>query len=251
MRRIDSISRPKPRARGSLTSVVHSLFRRRGVVTELYLTQRKLPWGQLTEPKRAKRQRRASSDDNKIDSKKQISPTSAPTQSKTTPSTKIDLFILRHGEAGNRMTVVEEDSERPLTTEGRIEMQKIAKSLKAVGLQTNQIYTSPLKRARETAEITAKILNIPTLKEWDELRPDGSKAALYRKLAGLEQNSRLILVGHEPYLTSLIGEIIGTASPKVVLKKGGLAKVRITSFTPRVSGELRWLLTPKVITKMS
>ena len=191
------------------------------------------------------------SDDEEIDSKKPTSPTPVRTPPKTPPPAKIDLFILRHGEAGNRMTVVEEDSERPLTQEGRAEMQKIAKSLKAIGLQTNQIYTSPLKRARETAEIAARILNIPTLEEWDELTPDGNKAALYRKLARLEQNSRVILVGHEPYLTSMIGEIIGTTSPSVVLKKGGVAKVRITSFTPRISGELRWLLTPKLIARMS
>jgi len=44
---------------------------------------------------------------------------------------------------------------------------------------------------------------------------------------------------------------MGTTSAKIVLKKGGVAKVRITSFTPRVSGELRWLLTPKIIAKMS
>jgi len=169
----------------------------------------------------------------------------------TAPPAKIDLFILRHGEAGNRMAVVEEDSERPLTPEGRADMQKIAKSLKAIGLQTNKIYTSPVKRARETAEIAAKILNISTLEEWNELKPEGSKAALYRKLERLERNSRLILVGHEPYLTSMMGEIIGTTSPKIVLKKGGVAKVRITSFTPRISGELRWLLTPKIMTKMS
>jgi len=205
----------------------------------------------LTEPKGARRTTGALSEDKAIDSKRPTSSRAARTRSKKPSPTKIELFILRHGEAGNRMTVVEEDSERPLTMEGRAEMQKIAKSLKAVGLQTNQIYTSPLKRARETAEITAKILNIPTLEEWDELKPDGSKTALYRKLARLEQNSRLILVGHEPYLTSLIGEIIGTTSPKVVLKKGGVARVRITSFTPRISGELRWLLTPKIITKMS
>jgi phosphohistidine phosphatase len=49
----------------------------------------------------------------------------------------------------------------------------------------------------------------------------------------------------------MIGEIIGTTSAKIVLKKGGVGKIRITSFTPRISGELRWLLTPKVITKMS
>jgi phosphohistidine phosphatase len=149
------------------------------------------------------------------------------------------------------MTVMERDSERPLTPEGRTEMQKIAKSLKAIGFQTDQIYTSPLRRARETAEIAAKILEIPTLEEWDELKPDGSKTGLYRKLARLGQNSRPILVGHEPYLSSMIGEIMGTTSAKIVLKKGGVAKVRITSFTPRVSGELRWLLTPKIIAKMS
>ncbi len=198
-----------------------------------------------------RKQRRALSDHKEVDTKKATSPTSVRTPSKTAPPTRIDLFILRHGEAGNRMTVVEKDSERPLTPEGRAEMQKIAKSLKAAGLQTSQIYTSPLKRARETAEITAQILKIPKLEEWDELKPDGSKAALYRKLARLEQNSRLFLVGHEPYLSSMIGEIIGTTGARLVLKKGGLGKVRITSFTPRISGELRWLLTPKMIAKMS
>ena len=149
------------------------------------------------------------------------------------------------------MTAAEEDSERPLTPEGRAEMQKIAKSLKTVGLQIDRIYTSPLRRARETAEIAARILEIPVLEEWDELKPDGSKAAVYRKLARLEQNSRLVLVGHEPYLSSMMGEIIGTKDVRLSLKKGGLGKVRITSFTPRVSGELRWLLTPKIITRMS
>ena len=205
----------------------------------------------MTEPKRVRRQRGAFSDHEEVEIKKATSPTSALTPSKTATSTKIDIFILRHGEAGNRMTVVEKDSERPLTPEGRTEIQEIAKSLKTVGLQTDRIYTSPLRRARETAEIAAKALNIRTLEEWDELKPDGSKAELYRKLARLEQNSRPILVGHEPYLTSMIGEIIGTTGAKIVLKKGGIGKVRITSFTPRISGELRWLLTPKIITQMS
>src|SRR5438445_149463 len=81
----------------------------------------------------------------KVNVKKAASPTFVRTPSTTAASTKIDLFILRHGEAGNRMSVVKEDSERPLTLEGRIEMQKIAKSLKAVGLQTDRICTSPLR----------------------------------------------------------------------------------------------------------
>src|SRR5437879_2766894 len=133
MRRIDSISRPKPRACGSLTILVQLMvLNRESVVTELYLTHRNLPSGQLTEPKRAKRQGRAFSDKKEVEIKKATTLTPVRTPSKTAGSTKIDLFILRHGEAGNRMTVVEKDSERPLTPEGRTEMQKIAKSLKAI-----------------------------------------------------------------------------------------------------------------------
>ncbi len=149
------------------------------------------------------------------------------------------------------MTVVEKDSERPLTAEGRLEMKKIAKSLKSAGLKADRVFTSPLRRARETAEIAAKILKIPKTEEWVELKPDGSKASLYRKLARLQRGSRAMLVGHEPYLSSMIGEIIGSPSSRLVLRKGGLGKVRINSFSPRISGELRWLLTPKLITKMS
>lgn len=204
----------------------------------------------MTEPRRPKKQSGSSSDEKTIDRKNPTSSKHKLTPSKK-PPTKIDVFILRHGEAGNRMTGVEEDSVRPLTPSGRIEIQKIVKSLKTVGLQTDRIYASPLRRARETADIAARILKIPILEEWDELKPDGSKEALYRKLARLEQNSRPILVGHEPHLSSMIGEIIGTKDARIVLKKGGLAKVRITSFTPRISGELRWLLTPKITAKMS
>ena len=205
----------------------------------------------MRELREQKKQSATSSEDERGPSEKTTSPTRKVPGKKTTAPTKIDIFVLRHAEAGNRMTVAEEDSKRPLTPGGRIEMQKIAKSLKTVGLQTDRIYTSPLRRARETAEITARILKIPILEEWDELKPDGNKQALYRKLSGLEQDSRPILVGHEPHLSSVIGEIIGTPDARIVLKKGGLAKVRITSFTPRISGELRWLLTPKITAKMS
>jgi phosphohistidine phosphatase len=205
----------------------------------------------LRELREQKRQGAASSEDERVPSKKIASPTRKVPGKETTTPTKIDIFVLRHGEAGNRMTIVDEDSKRPLTPGGRIEMQKIAKSLKTVGLQTDRIYASPLRRARETAEIVARILKIPKVEEWDELKPDGSKQALYRKLAKLERNSRPILVGHEPHLSSMIGEIIGTPEARIVLKKGGFARVRITSFTPRISGELRWLLTPKITAKMS
>ena len=161
------------------------------------------------------------------------------------------LFILRHGEAGNRMTDAAKDSDRALTPKGKAEMEKIGRSLRESGLSAKQVVTSPLRRARETAEIIANTLKIPILEEWNDLRPNGDRESLYRKLARIERSSSLFLVGHEPYLTSIIGEIIGAPNARLVLKKGGLAKVRVTSFAPRVSGELRWLLTPKLMTGMS
>lgn len=161
------------------------------------------------------------------------------------------LFILRHGEAGSHMIDVARDSNRALTENGKTEMQKIGKSLKKSGLRARQIVTSPLRRARETAEIIANTLKIPLLEEWDDLKPDGDRESLYRKLARIETSSNVILVGHEPYLTSMIGEIIGAPDARLVLKKGGLAKVRVTSVAPRVHGELCWLLTPKLMAEMS
>ena len=164
-------------------------------------------------------------------------------------SQNLDLLIIRHGEAGARMTNMEQDFKRSLTSEGRTEVRRIVKSLKNAGLKAERIYTSPLLRAKETAEIAARILQIPMLEQWDELRPDGDRRSLYRKLA--KEGSQIVIVGHEPYLTSMIGEIIGTPGARLVLKKGGVAKVRISAFVPQVSGELRWLLTPKMMTKMS
>lgn len=161
------------------------------------------------------------------------------------------LFILRHGEAGVRMIDAAKDDGRALTANGRAEIREIGKSLKKSGIAASQIVTSPLRRARETAEIVAHALKIPLLEEWDELKPDGDRESLYRKLARIEKSSTLVVVGHEPYLTSMIGEIIGAPNARLSLKKGGLAKLRITSSAPHVSGELRWLLTPKLMAGMS
>ena len=79
---------------------------------------------------------------------------------------------------------------------------------------------------------------------------------LYERLRKLRPDYAVMFVGHEPYLTTSIGEIVGRDGPgsssvRIVLKKGGLAKVSLTGFNPRIAGELRWLLTPKQLRKMA
>ena len=129
--------------------------------------------------------------------------------------------------------------------------------LKDLGVEFDTIITSPLKRAHQTASIVSKIFNIESnLMNWDELQPEGNRIELYRKLASeqlFKQESAVLIVGHEPYLSSLISEIISetNASSHVVLKKAGLAKIRITSQAQTTHGELEWLLTPKPMKNIS
>jgi len=169
----------------------------------------------------------------------------------------MDLFLLRHGEAGKRMPIAAKDTERALTVAGRQEIEEVAEGIKELGYKFDTIVSSPLKRAKDTATIVNKALgrNAP-VEVWGELSPESSTREFYRRLAKLRPGSVVLCVGHEPYLTSAIGEITGregetTQGYRIALKKGGLAKVSVTGFNPRISGELRWLLTPRQIRKMA
>jgi phosphohistidine phosphatase len=169
----------------------------------------------------------------------------------------MDLFILRHGEA-DKSSDGNDDFSRPLTVAGATDVTCVAEWLKDLGVKFSAIITSPLKRAHQTASIVSKIFNIEnTLMNWEELRPEGNRIELFRKLSSeqlFKQESAVLIVGHELYLSSLISEIIyeANASNHVVLKKAGLAKIRITSqYVRTMHGELEWLLTPKLMKNIS
>lgn len=168
----------------------------------------------------------------------------------------MDIFLLRHGEAGKTIPVNARDRERDLTAAGKEEMRKIGEAMAGLGFEFEIVATSPLKRASETASIVNKALGRRTgVEEWPELSPEHEREALYRRLARLKPTLSVLCVGHEPYLTTAIGEMIGqggdgSAGFRVALKKGGMAKVAVSGFSPRINGELRWLLTPRQIRKM-
>lgn len=165
----------------------------------------------------------------------------------------MDLFIFRHAEAGNRLPARARDAERSLTAEGKEELEDVARSLSRLKLRPDHIISSPLKRSRETANIVAKALkNRGKVELWDELKPEGSKQALYQRLSKLKPESRVLCIGHEPYLTQAVNEIMGhQGPPRIVLRKCGLVRISIKAFNPKVEGELRWLLTPRLLKRMS
>jgi phosphohistidine phosphatase len=165
----------------------------------------------------------------------------------------LDLFILRHAEAGKSLPASAKDAERSLTAEGKDELEDVARALSRLKIRPDHIISSPLKRARETANEAAKALKKrDDVEIWDELKPEGSRQELYKRLSKLKPESVVLCVGHEPYLSQVINEAMGhQGNPRIVVRKCGLARVSIKAFSPKVEGELRWLLTPRLLKRMS
>jgi phosphohistidine phosphatase len=159
----------------------------------------------------------------------------------------MDLYLVRHGESGRSLADVKRDKERSLTSEGRKEVEEIADCIKRLGVEFDEIATSPLPRAKETAQIIATCQKKAKLSMWDELRPEGDGRAMLSRLAKMGHESKVLLVGHEPYLTSAVADLMGARSGTILLKKAGLIRLRVTSFAPSAKGELRWLLSPRVL----
>lgn len=165
----------------------------------------------------------------------------------------VDLYVLRHGEAGKRLAAGSKDSERALTVAGAKEVEEIAGALSELDIKLDLVATSPLARAKQTAVIVSKKLKIKKdkLQDWDELKPEGSRTKLYEKLARFKPEASVMVVGHEPYLSTLVSDLVFDGQKgRIVLKKGGLVRVGVTSFRPKPRGELRWLLTPRHMKRM-
>jgi phosphohistidine phosphatase len=163
----------------------------------------------------------------------------------------MDLYIVRHGESGRSLADSKRDNERTLTTAGREEVEEIADSIERLGVEFDEIASSPLPRAKETAQIIAKRQTTSKLQMWDELRPEGDRQAILSQLAKMGHESAVLLVGHEPYLTDMVADLMGAKRGSILLKKAGLIRVRVTSFAPSAKGELRWLLSPRVLKAVS
>ena len=158
----------------------------------------------------------------------------------------MDLFLLRHGIAVDRDEFdYASDAARPLTPKGKKQLRQIAAALRAMELHFDAIFSSPLVRARQTAEIVAKKLK-QRLSFADELKPGGDLKKLLRKISKQKPAvENILLVGHEPDFSELISLLVtGQTGASVALKKGGLAKLEIEKIRDGKCATLAWLLTP-------
>jgi phosphohistidine phosphatase len=155
----------------------------------------------------------------------------------------LQLYFLRHGIADWPNWDRRRDDERPLTDEGVEKMRAEAKAIQRLDLQLDAILTSPLLRARQTAESVARRLGLEVIEE-PALAPGFDVERLGGVLRRHAADGAIMLVGHEPDLSRTIGQLI--SGGRVAMKKGGLARVDLDALDPP-GGELVWLLAPKTL----
>jgi phosphohistidine phosphatase len=149
------------------------------------------------------------------------------------------LTIVRHGKAVDRDIWHGDDRDRPLTREGLAQSRACLRALHAA-VQADEVWTSPWKRARQTADLAAEIWDLP-LTECAWLAGESTEIPDWSRF--LRGAGELALIGHEPDLGRFIGQMIG--GRPVPLKKGGVA---ILDGMPRPGQmELRMLAAPKQI----
>jgi phosphohistidine phosphatase len=160
------------------------------------------------------------------------------------------LYLIRHAIAYERGPKWPDDTKRPLTHAGIAKMRRAAKGIVAAGVKIDVVLSSPLVRARQTADIVAGAYKRPPkIVEAKELAPDQSAEAVAKLLASHRQAGVLALVGHEPDLGQLTAWLIGASRP-ISFKKGGAARIELHEPAVRGSGQLVWLVTPSLMRKI-
>jgi phosphohistidine phosphatase len=158
----------------------------------------------------------------------------------------MNLYLMRHaiavdaGENGD-------DQQRVLTERGRKKLERIARNFEKLDLEFDLILTSPYLRARQTAEVVADALEIraKAVLETENLTPLGFADKLVDEINARGALENLLIVGHEPYLSQLIGMLVaGDASLSIEMKKAGLCKLSIERLSYGRCARLEWLLTP-------
>jgi phosphohistidine phosphatase len=166
----------------------------------------------------------------------------------------VDIYIIRHGDANSDEKNLIDDSKRILSETGVKEIENASRFFSELEIKFDYIFTSPLKRAKQTTEIVAKNQKKSHVVDLSELKPEGNVDELCQKLAKQQESSTILIVGHNPLLSDLVDHIIVSndrATSNISLKTGGIARIKTTSLQPKLKGQLEWFLSPKLIRKVS
>ena len=158
----------------------------------------------------------------------------------------MQIYRLRHGIAEDARPG-QADADRALTPEGIKRLREILKRARTASVAPTVIVTSPYVRARQTAELAKEILGYEDeLSPSSKLTPMASPMDTWAEVRALRREPSLLLVGHEPHMSSFTGYLLGTPELRVDFKKGAMVRIDLLDFGVHPRGILKWMMAPKL-----
>lgn len=161
------------------------------------------------------------------------------------PVQGLEIYLLRHADAGDPMQWPGDDADRPLSKKGRRQAKRLGDLLEAIRLRPDAIMSSPKLRALDTAKVVGRRVGAEATVD-QRLAGGFDGGDLEALIGGLDPGaSRLVIVGHDPDFSELLSWLVGSS---LELRKGALARVDLPDREVGPGrGLLRWLLPPDAI----
>ncbi|MEM9807228.1 MAG: phosphohistidine phosphatase SixA [Cyanobacteria bacterium P01_D01_bin.56] len=159
------------------------------------------------------------------------------------------VYFVRHGIAAERGTY-KDDDQRPLVEKGLHKTRKVAQRLADFNIRFDRLLTSPLVRARQTADVLCETALAESYQVFTPLAPNGDIHEWLNWLRDYQANHQTIgLVGHEPDLTDWAQQLVhGDCNSKWVLKKAGILGVTVPNAEQALgNSHLFWLAPPRFV----
>lgn len=161
------------------------------------------------------------------------------------------LILVRHGIADTPGQRVVSDADRALTPRGRKRTEAAARGLRVLGCAPDRIVTSPLRRAVETAEIIAAVLDPPpSVMTADPWAPDTPLPSVLSWLKTVEE-SEMLIVGHMPSLGALTSILVaGHDNADIRFKKAAACCLTLRRKPAPGGARLEWLIQPAALRRL-
>lgn len=163
----------------------------------------------------------------------------------------MNLYLIRHAIAEEE-SATGEDSQRVLTEKGAKKMRAIAKGLRALGVEFDFILAGPYVRAEQTAGILADVFKMKKKFAVSEnLTPMGDPDLLFAEINEKYSVNSLAIVGHEPYLSTLVSLLTANGSAvDMTFKKGGVCYLAAEDLHHARKATLEWLMPPGILVEI-
>ena len=161
----------------------------------------------------------------------------------------ITLYLVRHGIAVDPDPQGLDDAGRPLTAEGRSRFRRGAKAFARLGEHVDHLFTSPLVRAVQTAELLAYALRRDEVAVLKQLEPHISAAELFAEVGKrVKDGQSVALVGHDPQMSSAVALAAGLTpqdSMRVEFRKGSIVRIDVKGLPKTQPAQPKWWMKPK------